>query len=234
MTSREETILRHFDGEAPIYDELILKLIPRYPEMIDALVSALPFATEAEIHVLDLGCGTGSVAAAVLHRFPNACMTCLDAAESMLASARARLARFPNVAFVQTDFGDWRAGAEYNAVLSSLALHHLENDEDKRSFYRRVFHALSEGGLFYNADNVLGASDALDRMYVGKWMAYLDANVGEKEARDVWLPRYRAEDRPARLVDQLHWLEAIGFRDVDIVWKRFNFAVYGGAKRSGA
>jgi tRNA (cmo5U34)-methyltransferase len=234
MTSREETILRHFEDEAPIYDDLILKLIPRYPEMIDALVSALPFEPDATIRVLDLGCGTGSVAAAALRRFPNASMTCLDAAENMLASARERLAPFQRIELVQSDFLAWQPSDAYDAVVSSLALHHLDTDEVKRSFYRRVFAALAEGGVFYNADNVLGSNRALDAMYVEKWTSYMTANVGEAEVRGVWLPRYRAEDRPARLADQLHWLEAIGFRDVDVVWKWFNFAVYGGTKGRGA
>jgi len=46
----------------------------------------------------------------------------------------------------------------------------------------------------------------------------------------MWMPRYEAEDRPAPLVDQLTWLTTIGFRDVDVVWKYYNFAVYGGRR----
>jgi tRNA (cmo5U34)-methyltransferase len=32
-------------------------------------------------------------------------------------------------------------------------------------------------------------------------------------------------------MDQLAWLAEIGFSEVDVVWKYFNFAVYGGRKR---
>ncbi len=31
-------------------------------------------------------------------------------------------------------------------------------------------------------------------------------------------------------MDQLAWLAEIGFTDVDVVWKYYNFAVYGGRK----
>jgi hypothetical protein len=34
----------------------------------------------------------------------------------------------------------------------------------------------------------------------------------------------------AKLIDQLKWLAEIGFDDVDVLWKQYNFAVYGGAK----
>jgi tRNA (cmo5U34)-methyltransferase len=41
---------------------------------------------------------------------------------------------------------------------------------------------------------------------------------------------YREEDRPARFVDQLNRLRDIGFNGVDVIWKYYNFAVYGGVK----
>ena len=50
------------------------------------------------------------------------------------------------------------------------------------------------------------------------------------EILDKWIPAYETEDRPAKLIDQLKWLEAIGFHSVDVVWKYYNFCVYGGMK----
>jgi len=73
-----EKIKRHFEEEAEEFDGLIRKLIPHYPEMIEALVSALPWGPEREIRVIDLGCGTGTVALRVKERFPKARITCLD------------------------------------------------------------------------------------------------------------------------------------------------------------
>jgi hypothetical protein len=56
------------------------------------------------------------------------------------------------------------------------------------------------------------------------------ANVSREEIQVRWNPKYEAEVRPARLTDQLAWLAEIGFADVDVIWKRYNFAVYGGRK----
>jgi tRNA (cmo5U34)-methyltransferase len=54
--------------------------------------------------------------------------------------------------------------------------------------------------------------------------------VSSKEIDGKWIPQYVAEDRPSPLVDQLSWLAQSGFRDVDVLWKYYNFAVYGGIK----
>jgi tRNA (cmo5U34)-methyltransferase len=67
-------------------------------------------------------------------------------------------------------------------------------------------------------------------MYMRQWRAFMRRTVSAEEIEDKWIPKYQTEDRPAKLVDQLVWLKEIGFDDVDVIWKRYNFAVYGGAK----
>ena len=57
----------------------------------------------------------------------------------------------------------------------------------------------------------------------------------EEEAKEfddiIWkvIPYYE-EDKPSKLVDQLTWLSEIGFVDVDVIWKYYKLAVYGGVK----
>ena len=225
-----DTIREHFESEAQAYDGIILKLIPYYDQMLDALVAALPFEGFAPIRVIDLGFGTGTVSRRVLEAFPNAQMTCLDLAENIIGMARAKLAAYPSARYLVGDFNSYTFDATYDVAVSSLALHHLVTDGDKRAFYGRVFDGLAPGGAFYNADVVLGSSDRLQAVYMDTWRAFMRGNVSEAEIEGEWLPKYHAEDRPARLTDQLAWLDEIGFTEVDVVWKYYNYAVYGGVK----
>lgn len=225
-----DRIRDHFESEAGEFDGIILRLIPRYEEMVDALVSALPFDPGRPIRVTDLGCGTGTVAARVLKSFPNASVTCVDIAANMLEMAKVKLSGKPVVRFVEADFNRFEFDGPQDAVVSSLALHHLVSDGDKREFYWKIFDALSAGGVFWNADVVLASSEALQDRYMEKWKAFMRRSVSPEEIEDKWLPKYREEDRPARLTDQMEWLKEIGFRDVDVVWKYYNYAVYGGTK----
>lgn len=220
----------HFESEAGEFDGIILRLIPRYEEMVDALVSALPFEPDRPIRVTDLGCGTGTVAARVLQSFPNASVTCVDIAENMLEMAKDKLSAKPGVRFVQADFNRFEFDGPQDAVVSSLALHHLATDGDKRDFYSKIFDSLSAGGVFWNADVVLASNADLQNRYMEKWKAFMRRSVSPDEIENKWMPKYLEEDRPARLTDQLEWLKEIGFRDVDVVWKYYNYAVYGGIK----
>jgi tRNA (cmo5U34)-methyltransferase len=224
-----DEIKRHFEEEAQDFDRIILTLIPGYPQMVEALVAAMPFDTDAPIRVIDLGCGTGTLSQAVLDAFPNAHVTCLDLAENMIAMAHSKLARYPRVHFIAGDLAAFEG--EYDAVISSLALHHLATDEDKKHFYQRVYARLRPGGVFYNGDVVLASSHILQAMYMRQWRAFMRRSISDEEIEGKWIPKYQAEDRPAKLLDQLAWLKGIGFADVDVLWKRYNFAVYGGARR---
>jgi tRNA (cmo5U34)-methyltransferase len=223
-----DRVRQHFEEEAPDFDRIILTLIPDYARMVEALVAAIPFEKAASFSIIDLGCGTGSVARAVLGAFPNARVTCLDLAENMITIAHGKLAAYPQVRYIVGDFA--AVEGEYDAVISSLALHHLVTDDDKRCFYRRIYESLNPGGVFYNGDVVLGSGEILQSMYMKKWVEFMRRSVSDEEIEEKWVPKYQTEDRPARLIDQLAWLAEIGFADIDVLWKYYNFAVYGGVR----
>ncbi len=148
--SNTDAIKQHFEREAGEFDRLIVALIPDYSGMVEALVASLPFDGDACIKVIDLGCGTGAVALNILRSFPHAQLICLDMAENMIATARAKLGNFQNVHYVIDDFSNF--SGEYDAVVSSLALHHLATDDDKRRFYQRIYDNLRPGGVLYKGD----------------------------------------------------------------------------------
>jgi tRNA (cmo5U34)-methyltransferase len=226
-----DNIRQHFEEEAREFDRIIVTLIPEYPRMVEALVAAIPFDHAAPLRIIDLGCGTGTVAAGILNTFPNAQVTCIDLAENMIAMARAKLARYSLVRYVVSDFNAFDFDGKYDVVVSSLALCHLVTDKDKRHFYGRIYDSLVSGGVFYNADVVLGSSHFLQDVYLKQWRNFMSLKVSKDEIERKWIPKYQAEDRPAKLMDQLKWMEEIGFVDVDVVWKYYNFAVYGGVRR---
>jgi tRNA (cmo5U34)-methyltransferase len=109
-------------------------------------------------------------------------------------------------------------------------LHHLESDDDKLNFYRKIYAALNNGGIFINIDIVQGSNDALQRVYMDKWKAFMTANTSEHEVAQKWLPTYYAEDRPTTLLSHLNMLEQCGLTGIDVVYKHYNYAVYCGRK----
>lgn len=223
-------IKNHFEEEAEEFDAIIQKLIPFYSDMLEALVLTIPHQGKEKIVVADLGCGTGTIAKRVLEVYPNAQVTCIDLAENMIETAKVKLVNYHNVEYIVKDFYDFDFEKRYDAVLSSLALHHLKNDQDKKGFFKKIFDALKSGGVFYNADVVLGSNETLQNLYMKKWKEFMLKKVSASLVESKWLPKYEDEDRPAELMWQLKWLEEIGFKKIDVIWKYYNFTVYGGTK----
>jgi tRNA (cmo5U34)-methyltransferase len=222
-----EQIRQHFEGDADTYDAHILRFVPYYREQNEMMMELVPFERTAAIRALDLGAGPGVLAEMLLRGFPRAQVMVFDLSEKMIAAAQAKLQRFEGRTAFQLgniaadDFGDG-----YDLVLSGLAIHHLDHPE-KRDLYRRIYEALAPGGLFVNRDIVCGATDQLTRMYESLWRLYVRSN-GEDD--DALMERYRLEDIPASVEEQLEWLRAVGFCDVGCHWQRLNFAIFGGRK----
>jgi tRNA (cmo5U34)-methyltransferase len=117
---------------------------------------------------------------------------------------------------------------EYDAVISALSIHHLD-DGEKRRLFRKVREILPEGGDFVNADQVLGTTPEIEGRYHEWWL---------HEAREAGVSEYDLaaslerieQDKNATLKSQLAWLEEAGFEEVDCPYKNHRFAVYGGRK----
>ncbi|MEH2446781.1 MAG: hypothetical protein V7K18_13605 [Nostoc sp.] len=123
--------------------------------------------------------------------------------------------------YVETDLG-----GSYNLIISALSIHHL-SDVDKELLYQRIYDVLNPGGIFVNADQVLGKTPDLEQLYRKHWLDSVSAKNISKE--DLKAAQKRMEyDRMATLDIQLHWLEAAGFQNVDCWYKNFSFAVFGG------
>ena len=127
---KSDKVKAHFEEESAEFDEIILKLIPHYKDMINALISSIPFEHDAPVKVLDLGCGTGTVTKTLKEHFKNAHVTCLDLAENMIEMAKIKLNDYNDIEYTVGDFYEYNFTAKYDVIVSSLALHLLASDED--------------------------------------------------------------------------------------------------------
>ncbi|MYX39690.1 methyltransferase domain-containing protein, partial [Streptomyces sp. SID89] len=121
-------------------------------DMVEALVGTAP-------RVLDLACGTGTITARLLARFPGATSTGVDLDPALLAIARGTFEGDERVSFVTADLKDpdWTAKLphdSYDAVLTATALHWL-HCEPLAALYGSIADLVRAGGVFMNADHMI-------------------------------------------------------------------------------
>ncbi len=229
-TLHMNNIKEHFETEAKEFDGIIVKLIPYYQQMIQALIDSIPYESNSKIRIIDLGCGTGTISQRISEKFPNSKIVCLDIASNMIDIAKYKLANHKDSDFIVGDFSKIELEDKFDVVISSLALHHLETDYEKKEFYAKIYEVLNNKGVFFNADVILASTDYLQMKNLNRWKEYMNKSVSMDEIENKWIPTYEIEDRPAKLITQLKWLEEIGFISIDVIWKYYNFAVFGGIK----
>src|ERR1700735_2295309 len=79
-----------FDIAAEDYDRARRRLVPGFDDFYRAAIDLIRFPPESPLKVLDLGAGTGLMAAFIAYSFPNARITMVDISNEMLERARAR------------------------------------------------------------------------------------------------------------------------------------------------
>jgi SAM-dependent methyltransferase len=166
--------------------------------------------------ILDLGTGDGRLLALLQRNRPHVFGVGLDISETMLNAARARFAGEETVELVEHDMIDPLPNlGRFDAVVSSMAIHHLEHDR-KRALYGEVFDLLEPGGVFANFEHVASPTERLHLAFF--------AAIGEP---------LEHEDPSDRLLDvesQLGYLRDAGFTDVDCYWKWLEMALLIGVR----
>lgn len=215
-----------FDRHAPGYEAERRCLIPPYDAFYAAAVGALGLAGRPLRHVVDLGAGTGLLARAVADAHPEVELTLLDGAVGMLEIARHALGAAAT--YVTGDLADAPPPGPWDAVVSALAIHHLD-DAGKRALYARVHAELAPGGLFVNAEQVSAPTAPLDAAYAD-WHERSARALGATDEQWAGARQRMRADHLAPLDEQLRWLREAGFADVDCLFKDHGFAVLVGRR----
>jgi tRNA (cmo5U34)-methyltransferase len=220
-----------FSALAGDYDSQRRRLVPCF-ELFYGMAARLVGLRGGMVRrVLDLGAGTGLLSAAVLDRHPGVEVVLLDGAPEMLARSQERLPADSSTIVV----GDLRAAlpaGPFDAVVSALAIHHLE-DPQKRELFARIHAALRPGGVFVNAEQVLADTPWLREREREMWRESCRA-AGASEAEIADAEARMRHDRCSSVRSQLDWMGAAGFEDRGCFFKHLQFAVLAGWRASAA
>ena len=234
MNGSSNAVGRLFSLGAQGYDAVRRNLVPCfdgfYGSALDAITDWAGARTSAPLDVLDLGAGTGLFSAMVLERLPGARIRLVDVSDAMLAQARQRFAGAAGarVSIEASDYTQQSLGGPWDLVVSALSIHHLD-DGAKRALFARVCEALRPGGLFVNAEQVLGPTPAAEARYRRLWDEQVLGSGVDRAEYERAVERM-GHDRCATLADQLEWMRAAGFVEIDCAFKQWRLAVYFGSR----
>lgn len=219
--------------------------VPERELQIETICSAVPDVAGQQ-HVLDLCCGEGVLVRALLEHFLHYQVHGLDGSPTMIETAKTTLQSYgerfhPQIFDLASSA--WRE-FPYSilAVVSSLAIHHLDASE-KQQLFKDVYRMLSPDGVFVIADVIQPISPTGISIAAKMWddavrhrSLELDRNLNayqrflDMEWNSFTLTTPDPIDKMSPLFDQLKWLEQANFADVDVFWCKAGHAIFGGRK----
>lgn len=214
----EHSVSSHLRLDTAEYDRIIRTYIPFYEESREEQLTLLQAAlgSKTGAGIVDLGGGTGSLAEAILDRFPQAHVIVRDIDPAMLEVAAQRLARFGDrVTLEKASFAD--ALPHVDAVVSAFALHHIPKLDDKAAAYRRIREALSSGGVFLNNDATAGPFWPHVR---DEWARFMSRHGFTLEQGYRNLDDWAEEDTYYSVREELLAMSEAGFDAPDCLWRR--------------
>jgi len=219
----------HLQVDVTDYDRRIRQFVPAYDAMRRVQLDALALALPPDGRVLDLGGGTGALAAAVAERFPGAKVEIWDTDPTMLAVARERCAAIANrIQTVERSFAEPLPPCD--AVVACIALHHVKDLAVKAQIYRHIYAALRPGGIFVNADTAVNTAGTLRQHAFAGWAASMRPHdIGEAAAWALFAS-WAHEDFYPPLSTELRLLTEAGFSEPDCVWRAAAAVVFAAVK----
>jgi tRNA (cmo5U34)-methyltransferase len=127
--------MSQFHWKPDTYLELIRKEVPRYDELQEQAIAAIPFSPE---RVLELGMGTGETTRRLIEAYPEAWVIGLDSSPDMVFRAREM---YDDVQLARIE--DPLPDGPWDLVIGVLSIHHLTTDLKKNLFRRVREHAKS-------------------------------------------------------------------------------------------
>ena len=226
--------------------------IPHRLYRFDLMLRLADLPREHETHILDLGCGPGSLSFRALRCYPKGQVVAVDFDPIMLDIGQGVIDEsVGRIEFLEADLRqqDWWAPYDetFDLIVSSTALHWLSR-ESMTHVYEKAYRALKPGGRFFNSDHMASGDPQVQAQYekllhvnqqsafhvigADDWEAFwneLELALGgqvDRKDEELW------EGTDSGLTRQFHVdaLRTCGFDQVAFHWQDMGEAVIGARK----
>jgi len=197
------------------------------------LITQAAFKSTASIRrVLDIGCGAGNNTIKLAQFVSPFDCDLVDLSLPMLEKAQERIlaVNAGKIRILQGDFREIDLPEKgYDVILAAAVLHHLRDNKDWESIFKKIYRLTAPGGSVWITDLVSHETQSIQLMMWERYGDYL-RSMGGDEYRTKVFDYIDKEDSPKPVTYQLDLLRKVGFGHIELLHKNSCFAAFGGIK----
>jgi len=205
------------------------------PLALDLVAQAASKSNNNIKKVLDIGCGAGNSTIKLAQQISHFDCDLIDLSFAMLEKALERISKF-NLGKIRTFQGDFREiklpKGKYDVIFASAVLHHLRNDQDWESTFRKIYSLTAPLGSVWITDLISHENEFVKSLMWSRYGEYL-CSIGGKKYKEKVFDYIEKEDSPRPIIYQLDLLRHVGFKQVEILHKNSCFATFAAFKNKG-
>jgi tRNA (cmo5U34)-methyltransferase len=232
--SSTEEIRKRFDNDVERFSDLETGQSATIdaPLVMELISQAAVACTSNIRRVLDIGCGAGNNTLKLLQNTSPFDCDLVDLSQPMLDKAYTRINEV-NTGKIRTYQGDFRTvelpEAGFDVIIAAAVLHHLRDDDDWETAFRKIYWLTAPCGSVWITDLVSHESEQIQAMMWARYGEYLQSLGGEEYRVKVYT-YIDKEDSPRSVTYQLNLLQKVGFAQVELLHKNSCFAAFGAVK----
>jgi len=202
------------------------------PLAMELITQAAFRSTTSIQRVLDIGCGAGNNAIKLSQYVSPFDCDLVDLSLPMLEKARERISEV-NTGKIRKFQGDIREidlpEQGYDVILAAAVLHHLRDDQDWKSAFKKIYRLTAPGGSIWITDLISHETEPVQALMWKRYGEYL-CSLGGEEYRANVFDYIDKEDSPRPVTYQLELLRKVGFDHIELLHKNSCFAAFGAVK----
>ena len=202
------------------------------PLAMELITQAAYKSTISIQRILDIGCGAGNNAIKLSQYVSPFDCDLVDLSLPMLARARERISAVNTgkIRIFQSDFREIDLPVQgYDIILAAAVLHHLRDDQDWESAFRKIYRLTAPGGSVWITDLVSHETGPVQSLMWERYGEHL-CFVGGEDYRAKVFDYIDKEDSPRPVTYQLDLLRKVGFDHTELLHKNSCFAAFGALK----
>ena len=154
---------------------------------------------------------------------PSAEYILVDIADEMFDVSRKRFFGLNNVAHIIMDYTKTLPEDDFDAVISALSIHHLD-DAQKEKLFIKIYDMLPEDGIFVNYDQFCGDTPVMNDLFDTYWESQLYSSGLTERDIELWKER-RKLDKECSVETEIQMLDRCGFSEVKCIYSYHKFSV---------